>query len=318
MMEQTMPNPLIITLDDNSTQYTQFSYPAGESQIRLTPETTQAAIEAERIVVVAYIQSPTDIIKLALLRSALGSIAGQSENEDGVVLINAPYIQLVLPYLPYGRADRRFTPGDCSGLQTFGSLINAMQFDDVITLDAHNQAVAEFYIAHLIDKPAEPFIWQAIRDFKQFCPDKRLTVLFPDEGACKRYQMKSGRIACNVDHLDIHVAYASKKRDPVTGVLLGFDVPELPNDPVLIIDDICDGGGTFIGIAGQLKVPVRALYVTHGIFSKGVPLVAENFHRIYTTDSFRRTYAGWNHNSKLVVFPALEFLTTDRSDSAAS
>lgn len=303
-----MSNLLIITLDDNSTQYKQFSYPAGEWQIRLTPETAKAVTDAERVVVVARIQSPTDIIKLALLLSALGSVDGNA---------GIPYIQLVLPYLPYGRADRRFTAEDCAGLGTFGNLIDGMLFDSVITLDAHNHDAADNYIRHLIDKPAEPFIWQAIRDFKQLCPDKRLTVLFPDEGACKRYQMKSGRIACNTDHLDILVAHASKKRDPINGTLLGFDVPELPNDPVLIIDDICDGGGTFIGIAQQLKTQVKGLYVTHGIFSKGIPVVAENFDRIYTTDSFKRSESGWNQNSKLVVLPALDFLIAESAGSEA-
>jgi phosphoribosylpyrophosphate synthetase len=71
---------------------------------------------------------------------------------------------------------------------------------------------------------------------------------------------------------------------------------------VLIVDDICDGGGTFLGISDALGSRLRSLgdvggdyilglYVTHGIFSKGFCDLIEKFDHVYTTDSFNRKEA---------------------------
>ena len=58
----------------------------------------------------------------------------------------------------------------------------------------------------------------------------------------------------------------------------------------MMVDDICDGGGTFCWTASELKKykPMSvALYVTHGIFSKGVDCLFDaGIHRVVTTDSF--------------------------------
>ena len=58
----------------------------------------------------------------------------------------------------------------------------------------------------------------------------------------------------------------------------------------LIIDDICDGGGTFIGLAKELKQKNAGdlyLAVSHGIFSKGLEALNTYFTKLYTTDSFK-------------------------------
>jgi ribose-phosphate pyrophosphokinase len=69
---------------------------------------------------------------------------------------------------------------------------------------------------------------------------------------------------------------------------------------VLIVDDLCDGGGTFTAHASVLLAAGATavdLYVTHGIFSKGLPL--DHIDRVFTTDSYRRrgTY------TRATVFP---------------
>ena len=58
----------------------------------------------------------------------------------------------------------------------------------------------------------------------------------------------------------------------------------------IIIDDICDGGRTFIGIAEAIKEQVQNpeiyLLVTHGIFSAGYNQLMNYFDKIYTTNSY--------------------------------
>lgn len=58
----------------------------------------------------------------------------------------------------------------------------------------------------------------------------------------------------------------------------------------MIIDDICDGGATFLAIAGQVKPAHLTLIVTHGIFSKGLDALAEKFDSIITSDSYGKIY----------------------------
>ena len=59
------------------------------------------------------------------------------------------------------------------------------------------------------------------------------------------------------------------------------------NRIALIVDDICDGGGTFSGIAQVLRANgAEKIYlcVTHGIFSKGIEI--NGIDEIFTTDSY--------------------------------
>lgn len=52
---------------------------------------------------------------------------------------------------------------------------------------------------------------------------------------------------------------------------------------------LCDGGGTFIGVAEELKkhnCGKLFLFVTHGIFSRGFEELNKYFEKIYCTNSF--------------------------------
>jgi ribose-phosphate pyrophosphokinase len=59
----------------------------------------------------------------------------------------------------------------------------------------------------------------------------------------------------------------------------------------VIIDDICDGGRTFVELAKAIKDgrPTAKIYlvVTHGIFSAGYDQLGEYFEKIYTTNSYK-------------------------------
>jgi ribose-phosphate pyrophosphokinase len=64
---------------------------------------------------------------------------------------------------------------------------------------------------------------------------------------------------------------------------------DLHGQTCFIVDDICDGGGTFAGTAKVLREKGAGkvnLIVSHGIFSRGP--VIESIDTIYTTDSYKR------------------------------
>ncbi len=256
-----------INMEADSQFYEQFQYPGGEWQIRFKPKWTDWGDSHIRIV--CREMKNDGLMRMALLVSA---IRGVRPNCD---------IDLVLPYLPYARADRKFTAGDCHGLATFGAIVNGLRFSRVFTLDAHSIA-SEYYIERLADIPAIPLIHRAIGQFAAHCGAAGMTVLFPDEGARKRYEVEP-----NIGPMRLQVLNCQKKRDPVTGKLLGFDVPIVKTRDAIIVDDICDGGGTFLGIASKLPDVRLGLYVTHGIFSQGFEGLKKHFEIIYTTDSFQ-------------------------------
>lgn len=272
--------------------YDKILYPAGELQIRMRPETFTSIHGADAVEIDARVKSAEDLIGLILLSDAIRGV------KPGV------HLSLNIPYLPYARADRRFTEGDCFGLETFGRLLRVGNFDEINTLDVHSAGPAFTHVSSFLrNYPAMPFINRAILDFK---PD---AILYPDKGAAHRYPCSQ-----------FYSIFATKERDPATGRLSGFTVPDVSRyGRILIVDDICDGGGTFLGIMAAIPPgPTFGLYVTHGIFSKGVACLYDSFDHVYTTDSFQACLSvsgpteqyesrGWFcGNRSLTVYDAFE------------
>ena len=106
----------------------------------------------------------------------------------------------------------------------------------------------------------------------------------PDAGAAKEVQQLA--ILMNKEFIQGH-----KTRDTRTGALSGFGYSgSVEGKNLLIIDDICDGGGTFIGLAEALRATETpediSLYVTHGMFTKGYDGLLKCFSTIYTTNTY--------------------------------
>lgn len=68
-------------------------------------------------------------------------------------------------------------------------------------------------------------------------------------------------------------------------------LPEGTLCPIRVLDDLCDGGGTFVGIAKELRkaAPNRKLsiYVTHMVNPKGILNLSENYNEVYFTNSYK-------------------------------
>jgi ribose-phosphate pyrophosphokinase len=109
-------------------------------------------------------------------------------------------------------------------------------------------------------------------------------VVIPDAGAVPRTEGILQRLKASND-----IARCVKMRDSQTGKLSAFQLVEgsVAGRAVVIVDDICDGGGTFAGLAKVLRAHGASriyLAVTHGIFSKGIAITG--IERIYCTDSY--------------------------------
>jgi ribose-phosphate pyrophosphokinase len=168
--------------------------------------------------------------------------------------IDVPEFQI--PFIPGGRQDRPNSEGDfLITLASVADLINQYRFERVVTSDPHSEVTTDN-----IDN-----LWINTEiDFYTLFNGKYAGVIAPDKGAEERATM--------VAHaLDVPIYFAGKTRDVETGRLSGFTFPEVPaGKRYLVVDDICDGGGTFIGLARAAPQNVFLdLYVTHGLFTKG-------------------------------------------------
>jgi ribose-phosphate pyrophosphokinase len=185
--------------------------------------------------------------------------------------------QAVIPYIPGGRQDRLKWEGDwLFTLKYVAKLINDAGFDRVITVDPHSLATTA-----LIDRLHVAEV-NVKYNFGNIGYDG---VIAADAGGVKR-------ASAVADAIGVPVYFARKYRDPETNQLSGFALDDLPsNSHYLVVDDICDAGGTFVGL-GEVIAENGAtadLFVTHGIFSKNAVGRLEKFYnKIYSTDSLDR------------------------------
>lgn len=190
-------------------------------------------------------------------------------------------VDLVMPYVPYARQDRVANVGEALSAKVFCSLINAQGFRSVRIQDPHSDVVPALLDNVCIDSPL-----LSLRRTLSQTGDAALVA--PDAGARKRVMMLG-------TELNRPVVFADKSRDTVTGKISGTRlVSELLDMPLLIVDDICDGGWTFTELAKALKAEQAArgfnqpiyLYVTHGIFSKGLDPLLPYFENIFTRNNW--------------------------------
>lgn len=185
---------------------------------------------------------------------------------------------LHMPYLPYGRQDKEISNETTFALNTFADIINRMFFKKVTTLDAHSKVAEKLFDNFENIYPGHKIITahHSISDFEEGAYNT--VMAYPDAGAAERYGSKGGR----------HII-GDKVRDQLTGYITEYKIEGNPEGKdILIVDDICDGGMTFRLMAKELyKQGAQSvhLYVTHGIFSKGLKVLQDaGIQRIFTKD----------------------------------
>lgn len=179
---------------------------------------------------------------------------------------------LVLPYVPGARQDRSNPTGDVLfTAKSVARMINDRYFSEVIILDPHSPVVVS-RINHAVEYPLRRVAKKLYQGYGG--------IIAPDNGANDRAEKFAKA-------MNKSVTYGSKVRDVSTGRLSGFDIDVEAGKHYLVVDDICDGGGTFIGLGEKIREQgaFADLFVTHGIFSKGTDELKKIYKNIYTTDS---------------------------------
>jgi ribose-phosphate pyrophosphokinase len=191
-------------------------------------------------------------------------------------------IILEIPYLLGARSDRKFSKGSVNYIKTvIAPIINSLGVSSVIVQDPHSLAVE-----NCINNVSFTSYLARMATNASVNSGRRFVLVSPDEGAIKR----TDEVASIVK--PFKVVRCMKNRDISTGKIKNVSVlaDDLEGLPCIVVDDICDGGATFLGLAEALKAKNAGdlyLCVSHGIFSKGVDTLLQSYVEIHTTNSVR-------------------------------
>lgn len=243
-------------------KFQSFTFSGGEPHIKIVPD-----FDTNRKVTITHrLNSFNDLGLLCITVDALRRM-------------DVKIIDLFIPYFPAARQDRVMIPGEPLSVKVYADIINALQLSKVYVFDAHSE-VTPALLNNSTVIPNYTFIKTILENI-----GNNVKLISPDGGALKKIYKVSEFLG------GVEVVECSKSRDVKTGKLSGFKVYEddLQGMDCLIVDDICDGGGTFVGLAEELKKKNAGklfLAVSHGIFSKGFE-VLNCFDKIFTTDSVK-------------------------------
>jgi ribose-phosphate pyrophosphokinase len=180
-------------------------------------------------------------------------------------------------------------PGEAFSLKAVARLINAMGYDRVVICDPHSDVAPA--LVDRVEVVSQLDLVRAHAPLSGMLSEDIDVIVSPDAGAAK----KAHAVA---RHCGLPQVVASKVRDTRTGEITSTELQDpalVSGRAALIVDDICDGGRTFVELAGVLRTAGAThvyLYVTHGIFSKGFGVFRGLIDGIYTTDSFSGSLHG--------------------------
>lgn len=264
-------------------------YPSGvEPHVRIAqhahPEGTK-----RRVLFTAQPTTPTDLMRIFLAPSAWGI---------------TDEVHLFMPYLPHARQDRRAVPTDAESLNVVVRLLEHSNYRHVHVFDLHNPdalGCKPWNVRSFVQNYAPThFLTNVIRSEEtNNHTQQQVLLVVPDKGMMRRLlHMVANEVTDEEPSLfaDLMIRHeqlvCQKDRNPKNGHLT-ITVPhdaDVKGRVCVIVDDICDGGGTFIPIITELKKRGArrvVLAVSHGLFTKGTAALNKaHLDKVYTTESW--------------------------------
>ena len=238
----------------------QWKFPSGEVGIKLDVDSLHSTVANVRNItanITMTWESNDDVLALMQLVDAL--------KIEGLININ-----LHTDYFPYSRQDRRCSKGEGHSLKMTAVIINSLGFSRVYTKDAHSY-VLESLVDNLVNIP------------QHVCAEELPAhdyLIAPDNGASKKILQVSAKVGGQI-------IIADKKRDS-TGRIIESKINlsgVSAKDSLCVVDDLCDGGATFIELGKSIRTTLPNnkvnLYVTHGFFTKGVDELLKIYDNIF-------------------------------------
>ncbi len=251
------------------------NYPSGESHTRLNYHPTYKETP-ESLVIEAQVFSFSDLCRVIAVNRVYQHKFGTTP-------------KWFIPFFPFARDDRRNNDWDSFELQLAIDMVRRENLDITI-LDPHSDVSG--VLKHIPQSAVVEKLrhtWISTTNYRNYLLGSDV-ICIPDIGASK----KAGTW---ID--DNPYVQCLKHRDILTGKLSGFEVltDDLKGADCFIMDDICDGGGTFLGLAQKLKekgAGKLTLGVSHGLFTAGFEALNKAFDQIVCFGP--KEYFGETHN----------------------
>jgi len=177
---------------------------------------------------------------------------------DAAKRASANRITAVIPYFGYSRQDRKDQPRVSITAKLVANLITIAGADRVITMDLHAAQIQGFFdipFDHLYGSSIFSGLFNNIKD--------NLVVVSPDVGGIKIARSYAKRLNASLVVID-------KRRPKQNLAEVVHIIGSVKDKDVLIVDDLIDTAGTFVGAIDALKKEGSLnIYgaVTHPLFS---------------------------------------------------
>ena len=236
--------------------YEVISFPDGEKHLKIKELDRKDTVE-----IICRITNSDDVFLLMQLSDIL--------NRQCIVVE-----KITINYLMTMRCDRLFSFEQPFSLKIVADVINSFNAKKVLIIEPHSNTCLD-----LIKNSEARYTSKGLMVYPK-------AVCFPDKGAFKRY-------TCNM--LMRPYIVCSKVRDVETGKITSFSIDKVceykEGGEIIVVDDLCDGGGTFIGIAELLRKELKptklTLAITHAVQKAGIERVASVYDEVRITNSYK-------------------------------
>lgn len=197
---------------------------------------------------------------------------------DAAKRASAKRITAVIPYFGYSRQDRKDQPRVSISAKLIANLITVAGTDRVITLDLHASQIQGFFdipFDHLYGSSIFTGLFHSIED--------NLSVVSPDVGG-----IKMARSYAKMLHAGLVVIDKRRPKQNLAEVV--NIIGNVDGKDVLLVDDLVDTAGTFVGAVEALKKQgAKRIFgaVTHPLLSgPAIERIANSsIEKLYVSDS---------------------------------
>lgn len=276
------PGSLFLNLansQESDIEYTLSKFPDGQQSIRI--DTSSMYWSEHEVLILSRMNSFLDLEMIVASTQALRELGVKS-------------ISLSIPYFLGGRSDRKFETGGVNYIKSVISpIINLQGYNEVYVIDPHSDVI-EACINNIKKINNTFLVEKALKDWESIeNRNKNIVLVSSDAGALKKIYGLVESLSNGASTYPIIIGNKHRNKE---GKITHTSVPDCEkytNHDYFIVDDICDGGRTFIEVAKVIKNEIDKvngtgriyLVVTHGIFSSGLLEISKYFDKVWTTNS---------------------------------
>lgn len=282
-----MKNINLLDSYNSEVKYELTTFPDGEPHIKFLEDIDRK----DSYNVVCRITNPTELFVVMQV--------GHILKRQGVLF------NLTILYLMSMRMDRVINFNEAFTLEIVANMINSFDAEHVYIFEAHSDRTFKLI------KNSEPYYALNMNsDYNKMREDlyesENSVICYPDHGAYERYSKDfypTSAYLCMNKVRDLENKGAIKSME-ISEIHLPF-MTEDEVKQITIIDDLCDGGGTFCWAASILRERFGKdvklnIFIKHLVNPVGLEKLINSFDNVYITDS----YKDWE--SKVIILNAQE------------